>query len=169
MNEIGANDVNTRANILLDEANLLFNRLDANISYLGGKIMSFFGILIGLLSLQFTLIIIVIGIKTPTAFSYFLMFIYFIFTVISCTISVYLVRMADYVEIELFDEDRFKELSRFKKSDLLTDLLYFTKVAYEHNYRIYSANTKLLSYLYFAFLLENVFYILLITSILLRI
>ena len=152
-----------RAKILLDEANQLFNRLEANISYLGGKISSFFGILLGLISFQVTLIIILLNNGGEfSIYSYILLFLFSVVMVISVLLSIYLLRPCNYKDVEIFEENRFKRLSSSSREDILSDFLYQVKKSYEYNCEVYNNNIKYLICLYFFFLMGNLFYVILI-------
>ena len=165
MSKTKVNDVEERAKILLDEANQLFNRLEASILYLGGRTTSFFGIIVSMVSFQITLIVILSGIRCFVNYSYLLLSVYLVFAVISGALSVYLHRVFDYADVEMFNKVRFERLSTCTTKDLLSDLLFFTRKAYEHNYELYNHNIKLLKLLYLSFLLCNVFFTLLIMSL----
>lgn len=158
-------DIAERTKILLDEANQLFNRLEANISSLGGKTSSFFGILLGIISFQVTLIIIILNSGGKFSnYSYFLLIVFSVSMIISVLLSTYLLRPSDYKDVEVFKEGRFKTLSSCSKEDLLSDFLYQVKKSYENNYDVYNHNVNCLIFLYVFFLLGNFIYILLIIS-----
>ncbi len=161
----GVRDLVGRERVLLDEANQLFNRLESNISYLGGKVSSFFGILLGLISLQVTLVALLLNNGGRfSVYSHGLLVLFSAIMTVSALLSVSLLRPRSYRDVEVFKEDRFERLSICSTQDLLSDLLYYTREAYEHNYEIYNKNTDCLNALYALFLTGNMLYVLLVLS-----
>jgi hypothetical protein len=162
-------DLVEREGILWNQANQLFNRLESDISYLGGRISSFFGILLGLISLQVTLLALLLNNGGRfSVYSYVLIVSFSVVMAISVALSAYLLRPRGYRDVEVFKEDRFKRLSSCSRQDLLSDLLYFTREAYEHNYGIYNRNVDCLNIVYALFLAGNVLYVFLVLSMWIR-
>ena len=161
-----SDDLEERSKILLDEANQLFNHLEANISYLGGKVSALFGILLSLISLQVALMILVLnGGGNFSLFSCILLCLFASVMIVSVFLLVYLLKPCTYKDVGMFKEKRFKELCSFPKLVLLSDLLYYVKISYENNYKIYNDRIQVLIYWYACFLVGNLLYILLIVSI----
>lgn len=158
-------DVEDRAEILLEEANQLLNRLENDISYLGGKIASFFGITVSVMSFQATLIIVLSSIKGFTKYSYLFLILYLAFMLWSAGSLFYLLRPRSLKDVDVFREDRLERLRSCSKKVLLSDLMYFTKKVYENNYKTYKKCFERLKDLYSLFLMGNVFYVFLIISL----
>ncbi len=159
-------DLEERAKILLEEANQLFNRLEGNISYVGEKVSSFFGIILGVISFQVTLIIIILNNGGRfSIYSYITLILYLTFIFISAILAIYLLRPKNYKDVEMFKKNRFNRLCSISVNDLLSDFLYYVREAYEHNYNVYNNEIKWLTRLYYCFCVENVLYILLILTV----
>jgi len=160
-------EIEERMGIFLNEANQRFNRLEANISYIGGKISSFFGILLSLISLQATLILLLLNNGGNFSIYSPIFLILFLIVMSACVcLLVCLLKPKDYKDIKLFSEKRFKRLVSCNKEKLLSDFLYHTKKCYDHNDSIYTETTIKLTNFYYLFLIGNLFYIFLIISIL---
>lgn len=158
-----------RERILFDESNQLFNRLESDISYMGGRVSSFFGILLGLISLQVALIALLLNNGGRfSIYSHSLLVLFSATTAVTVIMSVYLLRPRGYKDIEVFREDRFKRLSTCSQEELLSDFLYHTREAYEYNYEIYNRNAECLDVLYVLFLAGNILYVLLVLSMWMR-
>lgn len=161
-----SDDLEKRMKIMHDVANQLFNRLESNISYLGNKISTFFGILIGLISFQIVFLRILLNNNCEFSnYSWILLILFSIFIILSIIFSIYLLRPSEYKDIDIFKKKRFIRLSSCDKKTLLSDFIFHLKVCYEHNYEIYNKNVYWLYYLYASFILANLFYIGVIISI----
>lgn len=164
-------DVEKRTKIFLNESKELFNQLESDISNLGGRIYSFFTILLALLSFQVYLLARLQD--SGRQFSNFSFFLFFFFAVIIfvCILSLicyFFLQKHNYEYIELFEKDRFNLLSSCSSVELLSDFLYHTKKCYEHNSKVYHKNITHLRTVYWLFAIGNIGYILLVISILIN-
>jgi hypothetical protein len=162
-------DVEKRSEVILDQASQVFNRLDTNISSFGGKISSFFQTLLALITVQASLIVIVLNNgRSFSKWSYFLLLIFFFLICISVILSIYLLRPREFRDLEIFEKNRFITLLKSDKKQLLSDFLYHIKICYEYNDRIYNENIQNLIRLYYIFFIGNIVYILLIISMFMK-
>lgn len=137
-------DLIERTGIILDQANLLFNRLENNIGLLKNRVSTFFGILISTISVEITLVQILFQ-KEPTFpnWAFFVLIVPFTILMVYCGIKLYEVfKVKEYKDIKIFKEKRFDELCYASKKRLLSDFLKHIKEAYEHNCTIYKKDIK---------------------------
>jgi hypothetical protein len=130
------NDSDERTKILLDEANISFDRFISNIDKINSKILALFQIFLVIVTIQITLI----GFGDKSNFScvnYVLLSWILVLAIFTFIYFSYLIWPKTYEHVEIFNEDRFNELCSVTKSDLLSDFLYQTRKAHLANIENY--------------------------------
>lgn len=162
-------DVIDRTAIILEQSTQLFNRLENNIFALKSRVITFFAILIATITLQFTLLQIILSSLNYGFQTWYLLLIipfgpllyagYLIFRLFWST---------EYDEIEMFEKKRMDEVLGFEKKALLSDFLYYIKKCYEKNYEKHSHEIKLFKQSIILFVIGNVLFIIFISILILK-
>jgi hypothetical protein len=134
-----------RTEILLEQSNLLYNRLESNISSLKSRNSTFFTIMIAVTSIEITLAQIYFKFiwNTEYLWIYLLIIAVFLILIFSSGFFFYQVfKIKGYKEIKIFEEKRYKQLRTCNKLDLLQDFLYHIEEAFIFNRNIYRDDMK---------------------------
>lgn len=155
-----------RMKILIDEANLVFNRSISNIDSLRRSILTLFQILLVLISIE--VVVITYHSQNGFRFSYpsqFLLIWVLCWGVYSFGSLVFLLNPRWFKDVSIFEEKRFNELCTLGSNDLLSDFLYQTKEAFQYNDPIYYRMTIGFSIAYVSVIVMTISYIILIISL----
>jgi hypothetical protein len=129
-------ETNERSQILLDAANISFERFLSNIDKINTKILSMFQIFLVIVTIQITLV--GFGDKTKlSCINYLFLSWIVILAIFTFFYFSYLLWPKTYEHVEIFNEERFNELCSFPKEGLLSDLLYHTRKAHLSNIENY--------------------------------
>ena len=145
------NDSDERTRILLEEANISFDRFISNIDKINSKIIALFQIFLVIVTIQITLI----GFGDKSNFScinYVLLSWILVFAIFTFIYFSYLIWPKTYEHVEIFKDERFNELCNVTKTDLLSDFIYHTRKAHLaniENYRMLSFGLKISIFLIF--------------------
>lgn len=161
------NSVEDRTKILLDESNRLFNNLWGDISNLRSITHSFFQMLLVLLTLELTSVGIIFKWSNFSEISYFFLIEFLILMCFCIILSLKTIYPKKYFTNEIFEKKRWKRMTHVSKRDLLSDLLYHTKMHYEMCLKNYESEMKFYKSIYLVLTVSIAFYILLVISILL--
>jgi hypothetical protein len=138
-----------RIETVLNQANLVFNRLENDISSLKSRASTVLAILIATVAFLISLLQILHSINNDLTNLQLILFIIplLILNLIS-GILLYNVILATkyYEEIQLFEEERYKELLNSTKQEILLDFLYFTRKHYRYNREKYSREAFIYNY-----------------------
>ncbi len=135
------NDLEERIEIFLNQANIVFNRLEESVNTLKNQVSMFFAIMIATATFTIPILQIFHTVNNEqTTFQFALFIIPFIFLMLISVILIISIfwGITEYFDIDLFRIDRFNEISNAAKLDILLDFLFFTRCCYENNYEIYS-------------------------------
>lgn len=159
-------DVIERTKIILNQSIELFNRLGSDISTFKSRVFTFFGIVIGISSLQLALIKFVTDNGYHfSGLSNILLIAFIVFIMYSLIVLVRLCRSNEYRDVDIFKENRFDELATFNKSELLSDFLFQYKESYNFNINQYSDDVILFGKGYNSFVIGLVIYAILILAL----
>lgn len=162
-------DLINRTEIILEQSILLFNRLESNISALKSRILTFFGVVVGIYSIQLALLEVVGGVNIIFSVHYIFFLIVFLVTIIiSIAILIRLCRSNVYRDIEIFKANRLQELTTFNRKDLVSDFLFYYKKSYEFNKKQYNKDIDNFILAYEIFVIELISYSLLIALLWIR-
>lgn len=131
------NDVSERAKIILEQSNLLFNRLEGSRTSLKNQVTTFFAIFITTITLQLTFLQLTFSIigNLLSNFEVLILFIPFLIVMIMSGIQLFpLFWSTKYLELNIFGHERFEQLASLKKDDLLSDILYYLRESYKNNF-----------------------------------
>jgi len=133
-------DLEERIETYLNQANLVFNRLENSILSLKSRISTFFAILITTIALLIPLLQIFLTMYNGLTIFQWILFVlpFIILMLISGILICHLFWTTEYNEIELFTEKRFNQISNSNKQNILIDFLFYTRQCYDDNYEIYS-------------------------------
>ncbi|WP_346434750.1 hypothetical protein [uncultured Methanoculleus sp.] len=130
--------VEERTATLLDEAHIIFDRLSANIDAINAKILAVFQIFLVLVTLLISVFGLVFDLSKFSCLDWVLFSWVFVITVITLGCLYYLIRPKKYEYPEIFGEKRFAELCNVNRQSLLSDFLYYTREAYNANFKTYA-------------------------------
>lgn len=149
-----SHNLEKRMEIILNEANLVFNRLENNISNLKSRASTFLAIIIATLGFLISLLQIFYSINNNLTILQLILFVLPFITLILISIILLfrLIWTTTYYEIELFSKERFKEILNAENLDLLLDFLYFIRKFYTNNYEIYNRHIFIYNFVLIYFL-----------------
>jgi len=133
-------DLEERIELILNQANIVFNRLEESINTLKNQVSMFFAIMIA--TATFTIPILQIfhtANNEQTTLQFILFIIPFVFLILISVILIISIfwGITEYFDIDIFRIERFKEIINADKIDILIDFLFFIRCCYENNYEIY--------------------------------
>lgn len=148
-----------RLKIILNEANLVFNRLENNISNLKSRSSTFLAIIIATLGFLISLLQIFYSMNNNLTNLQLILFLlpFIILILISIILLFRLIWTTTYYEIELFRKERFKEILNAENLDVLLDFLFFIRKFYTNNYEIFNRHTFIYRYVLIFFLVGIIY------------
>ena len=125
-------DYDERTKIILEEANIVFDRFISNIDKINSKILASFQIFLVIVTIQIALI--GFGDKNNlSCINFVMMSLILILVIFTFGYFSFLIWPKSYQHVEIFNEDRFNELCGVTKTELLSDFLYQTRESHLAN------------------------------------
>ena len=149
-----------RYNILIDRGAEVFERVENNISNLNDRNMTLIGIILATLSIILTLVLFLrqVGLQFSNV-DRTLLFLFFLFSVISLVITTSLSIPTEYKDLKIFEQERFDELRSMSEQTLLSDFLSHLKESYEYNVNKYNKRTRWFTVALYLFITANITFI----------
>lgn len=129
-----SDDKRRRYSILISNIEQVFNRLNADINQLQSKNMSLIGFLLTTISIviAFFAILITNGTNPPIG-GYILIGLHLFLMGVAIALTLRNFYPTGYLELDIFEESRFKELKKLDEGDLYSDTLYNYEKAHTFN------------------------------------
>lgn len=137
LSDVEKEDLYERTSIILEEARSQFDRFHSNINSLNSKIVSLFQIFLVVLTVQVTIFLFYLENNEIQCISYCIFCCLILVSIVIIAISLILMWPKTYEYPSLFGEERFNELSRVEKYELVSDFYYHTKKSYDFNQKNY--------------------------------
>lgn len=156
-------DLIERTEIILNQANLLFNRLENNFSLLKNRVSTFFAILVATMSFLLTISLQIIS--SSSVWGLLLLISPFLFfMIVSGILLATIFTIKKYTDVEIFENERFEEIRTLTKIELLSDFLFYVKKCYEYNDEKYSKEVKRFKYSFILYIIGNTYILVILIS-----
>ena len=150
-------------NILIGKGTEVFERMENNISNLNDRNMTFMGIILASLSIILTLVLFLrqMGFQFSNV-DHILLTFFCLFSAISLVITFLSSILTNYMDLNIFEQKRFDELTGMDEQTLLSDFLSHLKKSYEYNANKYDKRTRWFTVASYSFTIANSMFIIFI-------
>ena len=154
-----------RYELLIDRGNEVFERMLENIFNLNARNMALIGIILATLSIILTMALFLLQKGwQPSNVDILLLSLLVGFLFISLVINILIFHPTDYKDLNIFEQERFKELMWMNEQTLFSDFLYYLKEAYEYNLNKYENRMWWFTFAFYFFIIADIIFIILVAK-----